>query len=142
MTDADVVAMRDAWQKGNWKVLADYRARFAGQLARVIVHQREHLFVTARKQAHRPVGAEHQPVLAEGLEDSVEIRLEIGRFPVRMVRFGDHAGDLAEDVRRSCEFTNQLTPRRKRTLLDGWFGDVIEDERLLRKLFDQLNCYG
>src|SRR5437868_4175795 len=32
VTDADVVAMRDAWQKGNWKVLADYRARFAGHV--------------------------------------------------------------------------------------------------------------
>ena len=30
VTDADVVAMREAWQKGNWKALADYRVRFAG----------------------------------------------------------------------------------------------------------------
>jgi soluble lytic murein transglycosylase len=28
--DADVLAMKDAWQKGNWKALADFRTRFAG----------------------------------------------------------------------------------------------------------------
>ena len=29
-TDADVLAMKEAWQKGNWKALADLRTRFAG----------------------------------------------------------------------------------------------------------------
>lgn len=30
VSDADVVAMREAWQKGNWKALADFKVRFAG----------------------------------------------------------------------------------------------------------------
>src|SRR3954467_4193895 len=29
-TDVDVLAMKDAWLKGNWKALADLRPRFAG----------------------------------------------------------------------------------------------------------------
>ena len=57
------------------------------------------------QQAHRPVGAEHQPVRAEQRECCVEIAAQRGFVDFGIHHFGDHARDFhAEDVVAFREF--------------------------------------
>src|SRR5688572_18105284 len=50
-----------------------------------------------------PVATEHDPIEAESLDRDVDVALELIASPMLMIRFGCDAGDLAGNVRETCE---------------------------------------
>src|SRR5438876_745535 len=115
------------------------RARRRRQRARVVIDQPEHFFITAREQAHRPVGAVHQSVLSKRFEDDVEVRPEIGSLPFHWIRFGNQSGNLAAKMWCSGQFTELLAPRREDGVFDERLGDMVEHKRLVRESVHQFD---
>src|SRR5260221_7519441 len=56
------------------------------------------LTIRCGQQTYWPIGAKHQAVRTESIEDHVEVRLEIIRLPLLPIRLRDEAGHLAEPI--------------------------------------------
>src|ERR1035438_3278461 len=63
---------------------------------------------------------------------------KIGRLPPVPRGFGNHAGKLAENVRRTRKLLQVFSPRGEKAVRDHRFGDVVQDKRLPRELLHQL----
>src|SRR5271163_3682720 len=112
--------------------------RVGRELTQMIEHDPHGRAVVSRECTDWPVGANHEPVGSKGCEDSIEIRVKVFGLPLPPLRFSDHPGEFAADIRPRGQCLYMLAPRRKLTLCDRWLGYVIEDERLLRELLYQL----
>ena len=81
------------------------------ELLGVIGHQSKDSLVAASQEADRPIRAEHQAVLAKRLKGDVQIWPEIRWLPTGPIRFGDHAGNLAENIGALGKLANLFPPR-------------------------------
>ena len=88
------------------------------------------LFVASREQADRPVGAEHQPRGAEGIEGGVEVGKELPLAPPTVIGLGQQAGELAVDVGTGGEPPQKGLPGLERAIPDGGLGEMVEDKGL------------
>ncbi len=113
-----------------------------GPTADTIADEAFDLFIGGSESANRPIRTEHQAAGSEGIDDEVEEGGEVGGLPVLMIGFGDHAGDLADEVWEGGELADQRGPGFEGAGLDEGFGDVIEDEGLGGEPFDQANGGG
>lgn len=100
------------------------------------------LLIRCGEEAYWPIGSIHDAGWAECREDGVEVRSEILAVPALPAGLGDHAGDLASDVRVLCELADVFTPGGELASGNLRLGDVIEDEALVWQSFDELDRSG
>ena len=76
----------------------------------------------------RPVGAVHDPVETEAIDDMGDIGLHVVGLPGRTVGLGDDAGDLDDDIGKRGEFADLPPPGLRQAVLDARLADMVEDE--------------
>ena len=69
----------------------------------------------------------------------VNVRPELSGGPIPVRRFGDQAGEFADEVRKFGEFANMSPPRVEQTGANAGFAGVIENEPHFGATSDQLD---
>src|ERR1035437_6596867 len=108
------------------------------KLLDVIRHDIDHFCIICRKRTHRPVRTDHQSLRAKRVENHIEIGAKIIPLPVSPSRLRHHARELAADIRQRRQLPQVRIPRRDLPFRDRRLGNVIDHERLQRKLRNQL----
>src|ERR1700733_10575784 len=89
-----------------------------------------------------PIGAKHESVRREYLDNC----FDIGRYnlirPGMPVRFGYHSGDLTVNIRSPSQLPHVFSPWGENAITNEWFGDMVEDEDLIRMSIYELNRLG
>jgi len=111
----------------------DRLLRLRRKLLQPFLHDTHCMPITGRNKAYGPVGADHQTFSAECLEDQIEIRGDLVRFPVLPIRFRHKTRQLTKHIWELTESANSLGPMFNFTGFDGRLRHVIEDESLARK---------
>ena len=88
--------------------------------------------VINRQAGDRPIGTEHQPVGAKGLQGNVHVGQQRIESPLRPVCLGRHARKLAADVFPTGHFEHLVFPWLHEAVAYPRLGDMVENQRQIR----------
>ena len=95
--------------------------------------------VINRQAGDRPIGTEHQPVGAKGLQGNVHVGQQRIESPFRPVCLGRHARKLAADVFPTGHFEHLLFPWLHEAVAYPRLGDMVENQRQIRMKIDEFD---
>src|SRR6266699_1913741 len=108
----------------------------------IIFNNLLHSLVAARQQAHRPIGAEHQALWPERVENHVQVRLEILSLPVMPIGFGHESREFAINIRTLRNVSHVRGPGRGAARFDFGLRQMIYYESLFREPGDKFQRGG
>src|SRR6266478_9628134 len=108
----------------------------------IIFNNLLHSLVAARQQAHRPIGAEHQALWPERVENYVQVRLEILALPVMPIGFGHESRKFAINIRILRDVSHVRGPGRGAPRFDLRLRHVINYESLFGEPGDKFQRGG
>lgn len=94
--------------------------------------------VVGGHQAYRPIGAVHNAVGAKSVQHDIDIRFQLIGRPIFVVRLGHHTRDFAVYVFMFGNGLHHGGPSAKESIFDIGFGDVVDDEFLIREFLHKL----
>src|SRR5580700_9209791 len=98
--------------------------------------------IRRRREAYRPVGANHQTIRSERCEGNVEEWNDLRGLPMLPISFGYQAREFAEYVGEVGEARDPLGPGIEFAVFDGRLGQMIEDEALAGEALDKFSSDG